>query len=100
MVGRHKVVVAKLQAKRKNLHSDSSFTHFYCIIHQQNLCSNIIKLDHVLSSVTKAINYIRGRSLNHREFSQLLEDKDYHRSSILHRCALVVMSQCVENIWM
>lgn len=76
MVGRHNGVGAKLQAKIKKLYPDSSFTHFHCIIHQQNLCSKILKLDHVLSLVTKTVNYIRGRSLNHRQFRQLLEDMD------------------------
>ncbi|XP_077137809.1 general transcription factor II-I repeat domain-containing protein 2-like [Ranitomeya variabilis] len=41
-----------------------------------NLCSKILKLDHVLSLVTKTVKFIRGRALNHRQFSQLLEDMD------------------------
>ena len=36
MASRHNGVVAMLQAKTKNLHPDSSCTHLYCIIHQQN----------------------------------------------------------------
>jgi hypothetical protein len=67
---------AKLRTKIENSHPDSSFEHFHCIIHQQNLCSKILKLDHELSLVTKTVNYIRGRALNHRKFSQLLEDMD------------------------
>ena len=43
---------------------------------QQNLCSKIPNLDHVLSLVTKTVNFIRGRSLNHRQFRQLLKDLD------------------------
>lgn len=74
MVGRHNGVAAKLRAKIENSHPDSSFAHFHCIIHQQNLCSKILKMDHVLSLVTKTVNRIRGRALNHRQFSQLLED--------------------------
>ena len=38
MVGRHNGVAAKLQTKMRNLCPDSTFTHFHCIIHQQNLC--------------------------------------------------------------
>ena len=83
MVGRHNCVVAKLQAKIKNLHPESSFTHFCCIIHQQNLCSKILKLDHVLSYVTKTVNNISGRSHNHRQFSQLLEDMDNQFNDVL-----------------
>ena len=82
MVGRRNGVVAKLHVKIKNLHPDSLVTHFYCIIHQQNLCSMIPKLDHVLSLVTKAVNHIRGRSLSHRQFSQLLEDMDYQFTDV------------------
>ncbi|KFD46752.1 hypothetical protein M513_12379 [Trichuris suis] len=76
MIGRHNGVAAMLRTKIENSHPDSSFAHFHCIIHQQNLCSKILKLDHVLSLVTKTVNYIRGRALNHRQFSQLLEDTD------------------------
>ena len=76
MAGRHNGVVSRLQAKIKNLHPDSSFTHFYRIIHEQNLCSKILKLDHVLGLIKKTVNCIRSRSLNHRQFSQLPEDMD------------------------
>ena len=76
MVGRHNGVAAMLRTKIENSHPDSSFAHFHCIIHQQNLCSKILKLDHVLSLVTETVNYIRGCALNHRQFSQLLKDMD------------------------
>ena len=56
--------------QHKNLHPDSSFTHLYWIIHQQIVCPKISKLDHMLSLVTNTVSYIRGRSLNHRQFSQ------------------------------
>ncbi|XP_069165426.1 uncharacterized protein [Procambarus clarkii] len=36
----------------------------------------ILKLDHVLNLVTKTVNYIRGRALNHHQLSQLLEVMD------------------------
>lgn len=81
-IGRHNGVVAKLQAKIKNLHPDLSVTHFHCIIHQQNLCSKILKLDHVLHLVTSIVNYIRGCSLNHRQFNQLLEDMGNHFTDV------------------
>ena len=40
-VGTYNGVLAKLQAKIKNLQADSSLTRFHCIIHQQNLNSKI-----------------------------------------------------------
>ena len=59
----------------KKLHQDSPFVHFNCIIHQQKLCSKILKLDYVLSLVTKTMKYIRDGALN-RRFSELLEVMD------------------------
>ena len=76
MVGRHNGVAAKLRTKIENSYPDSSFAHFHCIIHQQNLCSKTLKLNHVLSVVTKTVNFIKCNALNHRQFSQLLEDMD------------------------
>lgn len=82
MIGWHNGAVVKLQAKIKNLHPDLSVTHFHCIIHQQNLCSKILKLDHVLYLVTSIVNYIRGHSLNHHQFNQLLEDMGNHLTDV------------------
>ena len=76
MAGKHNGVGAKLRNKIKTIYFDSTFTHFHCIIHQQNLCSKVLKLDHVINFVVKTVNYIRSRALNHRQFNQLLQDMD------------------------
>ena len=76
MACKHNGVGAKIRAKITALYPNSSFVHFHCIIHQQNLCSQVLKLDDVLKLVTKTVKYIRGHALSHRQFSQLLEDID------------------------
>ena len=49
----------------------------HCIIHQEILRKNtlekVLKLKHVISVVTKEVNFIRGRALNHRQFVNFLE---------------------------
>ena len=76
MAGKHNSIGSKIRAKITALYPNSSFAHFQCIIHQQNLCSKVLKLDNVLTLVTKPVNYIRCHTLNHRQLSQLLEDSD------------------------
>ncbi|PNF14661.1 hypothetical protein B7P43_G11733 [Cryptotermes secundus] len=44
----------------------------HCIIHQEFLCSKIIKMNYVLQFVEKVVNFIRSRGLNQRQFSSLL----------------------------
>ena len=67
-------VGAKLRKKINDSYPGSPFAHFYCIIHQQNLRSKVLKLDHVNKLVTKKVNYIRGPALNHRQFNLMLQD--------------------------
>ena len=72
MAGKHNGGGAKLRNKIKTIYLESTFTHFHCIIYQQNLCSKVLELDHVIKFVVKTVNYIRSRALNHRQFNQLL----------------------------
>ena len=75
MAGNYNGVGAKLlRNKIKTTYPESIFTHFHCIIYQQNLCSKILKLNHVIKLVAKTVNYIRSRAINHRQFNQLLQD--------------------------
>ena len=74
VVGRLNGVTAKLRAKVERACSDSQLAHFHCVIHQQNLCSKILNLDHVLRFVAKTVTCIRGRALSHHQFRQLMED--------------------------
>lgn len=40
--------------------------NIHCIIHRQALCEKGIDLEHVMSVVTKAVNFIRFHCLTHR----------------------------------
>lgn len=73
MTGTVKGVVAKFKEQCKE-QGNTDFQHFHCIIHQQSLCSKVLNIGHVLKNVTKIVNYIRARGLNHRQFSKFLED--------------------------
>ncbi|MBN3281364.1 GTD2A protein, partial [Polyodon spathula] len=56
------------------INPDHQLSSVHCILHQEALCSKMLKMRKVLDVVTKTINFIRARGLNHRQFNFLLED--------------------------
>ena len=65
------VGLLKSALKEKNISDNIAI--FHCIIHQQNLCAKSLKFKYVMGLVIKAINFIRARGLNHRQFQKFLE---------------------------
>ncbi|XP_066569411.1 general transcription factor II-I repeat domain-containing protein 2A-like [Amia ocellicauda] len=64
----------KDQVKAANPEQEFFFLH--CIIHQEVLSKTVLKLTHVVDTVTKVVNFIRGKALNHRQFVTLLEESE------------------------
>ncbi|GFX53602.1 uncharacterized protein TNCV_2327171 [Trichonephila clavipes] len=54
----------------------SSFTSYHCIIDQQVLCSKILKSNDIMQIAFKIVNSIRSRSLQRRQFRELLEETE------------------------
>ena len=63
-------------------------TFLYCIIHQHVLCKSVLKIIHAIDVVTKIVNFIRARALNHRQFVALLEEHETEHSDIGYHTAL------------
>lgn len=61
-----------------------SFLEFHCIIHQQVLCAKkgLKSFSNVMAVVTSIVNFISARSLNKREFSQLLDEVESQYSGV------------------
>ena len=57
---------------------------FHCIIHQQNLCAKTLNYKHVFGPVIKAVNFIRARGLNHRQFQKFLNDLNSAHQDLLY----------------
>lgn len=53
--------------------NSTNFVKIHCIIHNENLCSQVLKLEDVMNFVVSTINYIRSNGNNHRQFQEFLK---------------------------
>ncbi|XP_016327429.1 LOW QUALITY PROTEIN: general transcription factor II-I repeat domain-containing protein 2-like [Sinocyclocheilus anshuiensis] len=83
MTGKKNGLVALVQRKLEEENADPAVV-LHCIIHQQALCSKCLKYEHVMSVVLKCINYIRSRSLQHRQFRAFLEEIESTYGDVLY----------------
>ena len=71
--------------KIKAEHSGHALTPLHCVIHQGSLCKGALNIKHVSDSIVNAVNLIRARGLNHRQFKAFLEDlKSEHWDVLYH----------------
>ena len=76
-------LVALVQRKLEEENADPAVV-LHCIIHQQALCGKCLKYEHVMSVVLKCVNYIRSRSLQHRQFRAFLEEIESTYGDVLY----------------
>ena len=65
----------------------------HCIIHRENLCAKVIKMDHVINVVIKVVNFLRKQGLNHRSFRKLLKSLDSEFDDIPYHTAVRWLSK-------
>ena len=51
---------------------DQKIIFLHCVI--RRCCKCVLKMSHVVDTVTEVVNFIRAKSLNHRQFVSLLEE--------------------------
>jgi len=85
MTGKLKGFWAKIIEKLRALGLNENIVLMHCIKHRENLCAQVIKMDHVITVVITTVNFIRKQGLNHQSIQALLletgnkiEDLPYH----------------------
>ncbi|XP_042337051.1 general transcription factor II-I repeat domain-containing protein 2B-like, partial [Plectropomus leopardus] len=82
LTGKNVGLLKRMQDKMAETDPDQKLVFLHCIIHQHVLCKSVLKMNHVIDVVTKIVNFIRARALNHRQFVTLLEEHDSEHSDI------------------
>uniref|UniRef100_A0A8C3YF17 SPIN-DOC-like zinc-finger domain-containing protein n=1 Tax=Catagonus wagneri TaxID=51154 RepID=A0A8C3YF17_9CETA len=84
MVDANDGLVTKLKSKVAAVCKGSDLKSVCCIIHPESLCAQKLKMDHIMSVVVNAVNWICSRGLNHRELTTLLYELDSQYGSLLY----------------
>ena len=84
MCGNRQELVKLLQNETSKV-GNNSVMQFLCVTYQKTLCAKSLKMENVMSSVTKTVNFIRSKGLRHRQFQDLLRslEVDFEDVSLL-----------------
>lgn len=67
-------LVGRMWLKMQGENCTGELTAHHCITHQESLCGKVLKMDHVMSTVTQAVNFITAKGLNHRQFQSFMRE--------------------------
>ncbi|XP_035500193.1 general transcription factor II-I repeat domain-containing protein 2-like [Scophthalmus maximus] len=69
-------LVGRMRAKMQEENCTGELTAYHCIIHQEMLCCKVLKMEHVMNTVTQTVNFIRAKGLNHWQFQSFMREID------------------------
>ena len=61
MCGRKSGLVGRIREKMQDENVTSELTSYHCIIHQESLCGKALKMEHVMSIITRAVNLYQSQ---------------------------------------
>ena len=93
MVGSVKGFVTLLEKYMVSAGYKNKIIKLHCIIHQEALCAKNTTMNHVMSIVVKIVNTILSRSLNHRQFQELLNEIKAQHTDLKYFCEVRWLSR-------
>ncbi|XP_034548006.1 general transcription factor II-I repeat domain-containing protein 2B-like [Notolabrus celidotus] len=101
LTGKNVGLLKRMQDKVTEIDVDQKLVFLHCIIHQHVLCKSVLKIDHVIDVVTKIVNFIRARALNHRQFVALLEEHETEHRDIGYHTAIrwLSLGKVLKRVW-
>ncbi|CAI9730295.1 Hypothetical predicted protein [Octopus vulgaris] len=87
MVGREKGFVTVIRNEfKKRLLDPETLCHRF--VHMEILCAKSSKMGNVMKIVTKAVNLIKSKGLNNREFKEFLKNLEAEYGDLLYHCKI------------
>ncbi|XP_077968860.1 general transcription factor II-I repeat domain-containing protein 2A-like [Styela clava] len=70
-------------------------------IFSEVLCKSVLKISHVTDVVTKLVNFVRSRALNHRQFISLLEEQENEHTDIGYHTTVrwLSLGKILKRVW-
>lgn len=83
MCGEKSGLVGRMRLKMQE-NCSGELIAYHCIIHQESLCGKVLNMEHVMSTVTQTVNFIRAIGLNHHQFQSFLQEIDSEFGDMPH----------------
>ena len=101
LTGKNVGLLKRMQDKVTEINADQKLVFLHCIIHQHVLCKSVLKINHVTDVVTKIVNFIRARAMNHRQFVALLEEHETEHSDVGYHTAVrwLSLGKVLKRVW-
>lgn len=101
LTGKNVGLLKRMQDKVTEINPEQKLTFLHCIIHQEVLCKTVLKMNHVVDVVTKVVNFIRARALNHRQFVALLEESESGHGDVGYHCTVrwLSLGKVLKSVW-
>ena len=93
MCGHRSGLLARMCEKMQEENITDELTAYHCIIYQESLCGKALKMEHVMSTITRAVNFIRAKGLNHRQFKAFLGELDMEYGDLPYHTEVRWLSQ-------
>ena len=101
LTGKHSGLIKRINDKIQADYPLHKVLSFDCVIHQESLCKSNLDFKHVVDPVEQAINVIRSRGLNHKQFRDFLRDIDSEFSDVLYHTKVRWLSlrNLLKRVW-
>ncbi|XP_072447368.1 general transcription factor II-I repeat domain-containing protein 2A-like [Chiloscyllium punctatum] len=101
LTGKNVGLLKRMQDKVTEIDPEQKLVFLHCIMHQEVLGKSVLKINHVVDVVTKIVNFIRARALNHRQFVALLEENETEHCDIGCHTAVrwLSLGKMLKSVW-
>jgi hypothetical protein len=93
MSGRNSGMSSLITNDVKNI-TDHDLIICHCLIHHENMCAKSLKMTNVVTVVSKFVNFIMSKGINHHQFKDFWSDMESE-----YRDVLLLYKNSLAELW-